>query len=815
MSSGLTTVASPSSHISNNTTVLDFLSFQAETCDIMSTSSSLHQRPIRMQGVLWKRRDVFRNRWRPRWFVLHPEQHILTYYLLTGNSGDGQPQQVTSSRGNNSSSNRTNRRRTYSESSNISENTVDYDVVPRGTIYLLGSTVEANDAISRPDEELFVLSISDHEQATHIHLAARTPEARTQWISQIRAVCLSAASATYTRPPRHNATTSPSRSGSSNIYTTPPRSSTDGAHHYNRTALSPSTPLYNQTLLESPSMMSHTTADNSFTDSGWKLLYSGQLFENVPQELQNQIETVLQTYLPQVEDVDDPEWKVRSNTNGIHCSVRRDASTGQPLMRSIRQYTKHHPVEYLNMAWDLSTAVEYETNVSSQRSFQTYNANTSLVYKAYEPVWPTSPRDFATAAFWAIVQRSRPNAPEEQALCLMAVSCPQAEEALGTSANDDTHVRGTLHVALNFWKPTAQGTYHARLLSFQLNGRIPPTLTQTVLEQQANLPRVMDSYLTKYKKENPIASQTHYTLEYPAIYKSLEKMTKARSNAKHRDLDHAESKIASSRSIQHALLSPVAVEKEAVALLVPLVLYKLLSMLSTGLASLCFGVSIIVALQWMVRTHLLTVFRILSKSQQQKLGDRVKGSTSCRFNVDLKGVLRFLANEKDASKDPTNKDTEILISHILVRALGKGMGQLPHLAARQYPLLPPLYAVDVVFHDHKTREEIWIDRPDEMTVQEIANYFAAKRPPKTVWQTVMGATCHIFTSPDSDHAQVDLDVSLEGVPITVCVSGIRLEKEERQPSLSVAITISSTDIDTCRAFAETVQKLIQFPEMLE
>jgi PH domain/START domain len=801
----------------NNTSVLDYLSFEAEAGDITNLHmSSSSRNAMRMQGVLWKRRDVFRNRWRPRWFVLHPEQHILTYYLLTGNGNGDAPQQVTSNRNNSRSTTGSNRRRTYSESSNVSENTVDYDVVPRGTIYLLGSTVEANEALTRAEEELFVLSISDHEHATHVHLAARTPEARSQWIRHIRAVCSSASS----RPSQpHDISTTSNRSitNNSNMYTTPPRPTHGARNNQNRTAHSPSTPLYNQTLLESPSMMSQATADNSVTASGWKILYTEHLFQDVPTQLQQQLEDVLQTYLPHVEDLDNPEWKLRYDSNGVHCSVRRDVQ-GRPMMRSIRRGTNHHPIEYLKAVWDLSSALEYETNVHSQHSLQTYNANTSLVYKAYEPVWPTSPRDFATAAFWTLLQRNH-NGLEERALCVVAVSCPQAEEAAEAEGNDSDYVRGTLHVALNFWKITPQGCYHARIMSFQLNGRIPPTLTQTVMEQQANMPRVMDAYLTKLKKESPpTQQQVPYKLEYKSIYEAMEQLNKTKATANGHHMDRTESKIASFRSVQHALSMPLAVEKEAMALLAPLLLYKIVSMMSVRLGSFVFVVGILVALRWIVTNHLMTVFRILPKAHQKKLASSVsaKGSTSCRFNIDLKGVLRFLANEKKSGDDlPSDKSNEILISHILVRALGKAMNQLSHLAARKYPGMPPLYAVDVIFHDHKTGKAIWVDRPDEMTVQEIADYFSVDQPAKKFWQIATGPTCHVFTSPDSDHAQVDLDVNLEGVPITVCVSGIRLEKEHRQPSLCVAISIPLTDIVECRAFAETVQTLIQFPEMLD
>lgn len=221
--------ATTTTDYSNNTSVLEFLSFEAGT--MTSTSSSRHQQqPMHMQGVLWKRRDIFKNKWRPRWFVLHPEQRVLTYYLLTNQAGIGPQQVVSSSRNSNSNStpsrsnsttttpsrtpsrrsnnstsripsssssvgsssnnnNNHSRRRTFSESSTLSTNTIDCDVVPRGTIYLLGSTVEANEFLTRPDEDLYTLSITEHETGTHCHLATRTEEDRDQWIIHIRRVC--------------------------------------------------------------------------------------------------------------------------------------------------------------------------------------------------------------------------------------------------------------------------------------------------------------------------------------------------------------------------------------------------------------------------------------------------------------------------------------------------------------------------------------------------------------------------------------------------------------------------------------------------
>jgi len=212
-----------------DTSVLEYLSFEADQrpqetripmtpdrLERLSSSSRPNEgsRSKHIQGILWKRRDVFKNTWRPRWFVLHPNQRVLTYYILANQETENivsagafstpsrrRPASAFTTPASpsvgidNAASDRENenqgttRRRALSESSDASARTIDCDVVPRGTIYLQGSTVEANEALTRPDEDLYALTITDHENATHCHLAARTIESRDQWISRIRRVC--------------------------------------------------------------------------------------------------------------------------------------------------------------------------------------------------------------------------------------------------------------------------------------------------------------------------------------------------------------------------------------------------------------------------------------------------------------------------------------------------------------------------------------------------------------------------------------------------------------------------------------------------
>lgn len=192
--------------------VLEYLSFEADQEITMPStpqrngSASESVRPMHMQGILWKRRDVFRNRWRPRWFVLHSDQRLLTYYILANQesservvsgSSVSTPSRrrssaafaTPSSSSISAGSERIGSYRNNDESSVVSAQTIDCDVVPRGTIYLFGSTVEANEALTIPEEDLYALTITDHENGNHCHLAARTLESRDEWIQCIRRVC--------------------------------------------------------------------------------------------------------------------------------------------------------------------------------------------------------------------------------------------------------------------------------------------------------------------------------------------------------------------------------------------------------------------------------------------------------------------------------------------------------------------------------------------------------------------------------------------------------------------------------------------------
>ena len=186
---------------------------------------------VHFEGILWKRRDVFKNRWRPRWFVLDEREATLTYYLLQNNNqalslamegemadepDDGDDLQEVHQ---NEMRLRTTSNGEVSAVSELSlgpqnvatgartpQRLNTSNIVPRGTLYLPGCQIEANPALTRPRENLYCFTVvpptplavstnatgvSGGGAVSQVHLAARSEETRQSWISKLRHIALS------------------------------------------------------------------------------------------------------------------------------------------------------------------------------------------------------------------------------------------------------------------------------------------------------------------------------------------------------------------------------------------------------------------------------------------------------------------------------------------------------------------------------------------------------------------------------------------------------------------------------------------------
>ena len=556
--------------------------------------SARQQQRHHHQGVLWKRRDVFKNKWRPRWFVLQPEEAVLTYYLLSKNDGaaaastistplrrssnsnigaittttasssptntGGPPAPtqeeatnantiITNAANNNTIVNNNVNHSTHSNVSElttdlrsiVSENPVDYEVVPRGAIYLPGCRVGANDALSVPSQGLYVLTIvppgassssnnnnnNNNKDNTHCHLAARTGEARAVWVEKLRR-------AAFVPAPRVASTqtmTNNNNSNNTNIGNTENNRDTNNA---------------NDDLNEA--------AD----DTSWKSISPQQtLFDNVPETLAARIEQTLENHLEHCDDdyddddYNDPNpttisthprnhhhWKpifehrqegnTRNNNNNNNnnsdtagiitasSAYQRQDLQGRTLLKSTA-IIPHHPKQVLSLLLDSQRRPDFEANVAHSERLQILNSHTFLDYYAYKAVWPTSPRDFAVVVHWQALQRRRRrrqdgatnshnnnnNNNKDEALVTLAFSCSEAEE-LKDPSSTVPHVRAKLHASfylLRLIPPNISTTsstprcHLTRILSLDLGGALPRNLQQAVLMQQAGLPGVLSRHL--------------------------------------------------------------------------------------------------------------------------------------------------------------------------------------------------------------------------------------------------------------------------------------------------------------------------------
>lgn len=347
----------------------------------------------RQTGVLWKRRDVFKNRWRPRWFCLNPGQGVLTYYLLTSPPPPSPPplprspdpaDATTPPRG--SSDAARNRATSWdSQVSNVSENTLDYDVVPRGTIFLLGCSCEVDEKLSRSHEKLYAFTIRPpNSSESNIYLAARTPEMRALWVEKINRVCRVGASSPRATT---NGTSPRAQLPRSIPFQTPPQRRLRTQHSIPEEA---SEDLANLSEIEESSEAAENDDDSQ--TCCWKSLGASEtLYGNVPEQLALQIQEKLKTHLPLCAKDDDNNnsdegWKqlFHHKKNG-HAAYQRVDEKGRSMVKSVA-ILQHPPQQVFDLLVDISRRQDFETNVRSDDRLRTLNPYTFLDYYAYNAV---------------------------------------------------------------------------------------------------------------------------------------------------------------------------------------------------------------------------------------------------------------------------------------------------------------------------------------------------------------------------------------------------------------------------------------------
>ena len=805
----------------------------------------------RQQGVLWKRRDVFKYRWRPRWFVLHPEQGVLTYYLLTANVSEGiaspSGRNVSVLRGGaghatttpmtNSRETTTNPRarqqvdpspriRTFSMDSQVSQNTVDYDVVPRGTLDLRGCQIEPNERLSKAADHFFAFTIRAPQSSTasEIHLAARTPQSRRLWIERIQRVM-----------DRHNN----NNNNGGNTSGDAPRTNRDVQEGSGSEFAS----ISNRRITERLSEVDNED-EISFLpdDSGlmWRQVGSDSVvYGNLTPALTEQIQNKIQTFLPVIDETPGSTGWHRLFERGDHSAYQKEIplsdSKSLTIIKSIA-FLDHPPRQLLNLLLDSTRRGEFETNLKSEERLARLNEYTVLDYYSYEPVWPTSSREFAVATHWHVVQKGTSN---ERALVILAFSCPEADQL--RPEVEAKHVRADLIISMSLLRPVGESQCHyTRILCFDPKLGFNQRLGSYITAQQAGQPAVLSQYL---QQNEPIpSSRMHGPLEEDAIIRDIvhhlpdgvihpRRLNFNRSSSGPADDDN--SQLATTIKTEVPRSPPL--ETQATYLLAPTLIYRILDSLEMSGSIIVFIVLAFLAVRQVVLLHMGEILT-------EKSDSPVVGPVTCKFTVDLKGAMRFVNNKKEEREELCQGTAEVSIVHLVASAVARALKETPSLHRRRV-IIPWLWIDQVVDASNEPISVsisensggwVTLDNVDRVGVQTLSD--AALEAERVLDATERVGKCLVVAPPPADASPGSFTSQIEihaapllqaGVLVVAVLGNVRMEKGPKKSSspirpprsmIDVFLTMKSPsegDFATCRRYAEEVQKLLQFPEMCD
>jgi START domain len=455
-------------------------------------------------------------------------------------------------------------------------------------------------------------------------------------------------------------------------------------------------------------------------------------------------------------------------------------------------------------------------------------------------VWPTKAREFTVATHWEVVGKG-----DERALTVISFSCPEADELRPVAAK---RVRANLFVSMYLIRPLSDRNddqcHITRLLSFDLAGGMNQQLSNVIIAQQANLPSVVTEFLQRH--EPVVENRYRGALSNETVVWSVIDRLGANSSTPNGirrppsplalasesiiiDDDDNSSNHPSPRTQTNAKIP--AVESQAIALLAPVFLFHLGSLIGVPLIYLLFCITAFLAVRQVTIWHL---GRPVPLSDDTCAVDKV----TCRFSVDLKGVLRFIANKREEREESVHSSAEVSVVHIVASALARSLQRFPmlHQSRRKIPWLwidilvdASADPIDVSFSENGggivTLRDI-----GKKNVQEIADELATAEE-STDKSNKLGP-CLVLSMSDFEDSGITIDATPSNpeVKIVAVVGGVRLERDvgsarsnnrksqPPRPLLSLSLTITASehaDVTTCRRFAEEVHKFLQFPEMCD
>jgi len=461
---------------------------------------------------------------------------------------------------------------------------------------------------------------------------------------------------------------------------------------------------------------------------------------------------------------------------------------------------------------------------------------------------------------WEVVGRG-----DEKAIAMISFSCPEADAVKPVAPK---HVRGNLFVSMYLLRTVVIHPHRGggeeqcrltRLLSFDLAGGVNQHLSNVIVAQQASLPAVVEEYLQRHE---PVTENRYRgLLSNDAVRASVidrlgQQGTTAVSNGSDAvrlrapsPLSQEEGSIVvgsedasaaaadgktTSSSPSESEKGP-AIESQAVILLAPPLFYWFMYYLglSGTAASLLFCASAFLAVRQVVLWH---QGERLTPNEEASL----VGPVTCRFQVDLKGVLRFIANKREEREELMAGTADVSVLHIVASAVARAMRMEPELHHRRITI--PWLLIDQIVDASSEPVDVSVSENaggivtlkavDRKKIQLIADELAEAEE-STSKTKEMGQCLVVAVSNNDDDSEVETDAAPvhRDVAVVAVVGGVHLEHKRQvsprssgskrtvpRPVLSLSLTMAGhhqADIVTCRRYAEEVRKLLQFPEIMD
>ena len=149
---------------------------------------------------------------------------------------------------------------------------------------------------------------------------------------------------------------------------------------------------------ESTENIPEQESPQSSSQCGWSDAEPGVATAGLEPVIKSRIDAALEKYLPYTDD--GPEWSLLfENKDGVTAFERNGA-----MIKSVATLD-HHPKQIFNLVADIKRRRQYEKNVRYDERVKRYNSHTFIDYYAYQPVWPTTAREFLVLFHWRVMKR--------------------------------------------------------------------------------------------------------------------------------------------------------------------------------------------------------------------------------------------------------------------------------------------------------------------------------------------------------------------------------------------------------------------------